>query len=124
MNIGYARVSTMDQRSRPYLRGIAEFERDLIGDRTSARRMAARRGIHLACPRSLPPSMQKGVRRLLDERKPSERLLTPLSSTPQPSVSSQLRRLKCIFCSVTSGYTLIPFRCYSNPLSSCSATRS
>jgi DNA invertase Pin-like site-specific DNA recombinase len=50
--------------------GTAEFERDLIGDRTSAgRKTARRRGIQLACLRKLTSEHAKLVRRLLDDRK-------------------------------------------------------
>ena len=48
--------------------GIAEFERDLIRERTSAGREAARRrGIHLGRPRKLNPEQAKLARRLIDE---------------------------------------------------------
>jgi DNA invertase Pin-like site-specific DNA recombinase len=48
--------------------GIAEFERDLIGDRTSAGRKAARRrGIQLACLRKFTSEHAKLACRLLDE---------------------------------------------------------
>ncbi len=50
--------------------GIAEFERDLIGDHTSAYcETARRRGIQLACLRKLTYEHAKLVRRLLDEKK-------------------------------------------------------
>jgi DNA invertase Pin-like site-specific DNA recombinase len=48
--------------------GIAEFERDLIRERTSAGRKAARRrGIHFGRPRKLNPEQTKLTRRLIDE---------------------------------------------------------
>jgi DNA invertase Pin-like site-specific DNA recombinase len=48
--------------------GIAEFERDLIRERTSAgREVARRRGIHLGRPRKLNPEQTKLARRLIDE---------------------------------------------------------
>jgi DNA invertase Pin-like site-specific DNA recombinase len=48
--------------------GIAEFERDLIRERTSAGREAARRrGIHFGRPRKLNPEQTKLARRLIDE---------------------------------------------------------
>jgi DNA invertase Pin-like site-specific DNA recombinase len=48
--------------------GIAEFERDLIRERTCAGREAARRrGIHLGRPRKLNPEQTKLARRLIDE---------------------------------------------------------
>ena len=48
--------------------GIAEFERNLIRERTSAGREAARRrGIHLGRPRKLNPEQTKLARRLIDE---------------------------------------------------------
>jgi DNA invertase Pin-like site-specific DNA recombinase len=50
--------------------GIAEFERDLIRERTSAGRQAARRrGIHLGRPRKLNPEQTNLVRRLINEGK-------------------------------------------------------
>ena len=50
--------------------GIADFERDLIGDRTSAGcETARRREIQLACLRKLTYEHAKLVRRLLNERK-------------------------------------------------------
>jgi DNA invertase Pin-like site-specific DNA recombinase len=48
--------------------GIAEFERDLIRERTSAGREAARRrGTHLGHPRKLSTDQTKLARRLIDE---------------------------------------------------------
>jgi Resolvase, N terminal domain len=48
--------------------GAAEFERDLIRERTSAGREAARRrGIHFGRPRKLNPEQTKLARRLIDE---------------------------------------------------------
>ena len=48
--------------------GIAEFERDLIRERTSAGREAARqRGTHLGRPRKLNSEQRKLARRLIDE---------------------------------------------------------
>ena len=48
--------------------GIAEFERDLIHERTSAGREAARRlGIHFGRPRKLNSEQTKLARRLIDE---------------------------------------------------------
>jgi len=48
--------------------GIAEFERDLIRERTSAGREAARRrGIHFGRPRKLNPEQTKLACRLIDE---------------------------------------------------------
>ena len=50
--------------------GIAEFERDLIRERTSAgREVARRRGIHFGRPRKLNPEQAKLARRLIDEGK-------------------------------------------------------
>jgi len=50
--------------------GIAEFERGLIRERTSAGREAARRlGIHLGRPRTLNPEQINSVRRLINEGK-------------------------------------------------------
>jgi len=50
--------------------GIAEFERDLIRERTSAgRETAGRRGIHFGRPRKLNPEQVKLARRLFDEGK-------------------------------------------------------
>jgi DNA invertase Pin-like site-specific DNA recombinase len=50
--------------------GIAEFERDLICERTTAGRLAAkRRGVRFGRPRSLNPEQEKLVERLLDEGK-------------------------------------------------------
>lgn len=49
---------------------IAEFERDLLRERTSAGREAARRrGIHLGRPRKLNPEQAKLVQRLISEGK-------------------------------------------------------
>lgn len=51
--------------------GIAEFERDLIRERTSAgREDARRRGIQFGRPRKLNPEQAKLARRLIDEGKP------------------------------------------------------
>ncbi len=51
--------------------GIAEFERDLIRERTGAGREAARkRGVHFGRPRKLNPEKEQLVRRLLAEGKP------------------------------------------------------
>jgi len=50
--------------------GIAEFERDLIRERTGAGREAARkRGVHFGRPRKLNTEQEELVRRLLDEGK-------------------------------------------------------
>jgi len=50
--------------------GIAEFDRDLIRERTSAGRQAARRrGIHFGRPRKLNPEQTNLVRRLMNEGK-------------------------------------------------------
>jgi DNA invertase Pin-like site-specific DNA recombinase len=50
--------------------GISEFERDLIRERTSAGRDAARRrGIHFGRPRKLNPEQAKLAQRLIDEGK-------------------------------------------------------
>ena len=50
--------------------GIAEFERDLIRERTGARRVAAqKRGVRFGRPRKLNPDQVKLAKRLLDEGK-------------------------------------------------------
>lgn len=50
--------------------GIAEFERDLIRERTSAGRVAAqKRGVQFGRPRKLNPDQAKLVKRLVDEGK-------------------------------------------------------
>ena len=49
--------------------GIAEFERDLIRERTAAGRDAARRGVRFGRPRKLTPQQAKLAKRLLDEGK-------------------------------------------------------
>ncbi len=50
--------------------GIAEFERDLIRERTGAGRDAAKkRGVQFGRPRKLNPEQMQLVRRLLDEGK-------------------------------------------------------
>ena len=50
--------------------GIAEFERDLIRERTGAGREAAKkRGVQFGRPRKLNPEQAQLVRRLLDEGK-------------------------------------------------------
>lgn len=50
--------------------GIAEFERDLIRERTGAGREAAKkRGVQFGRPRKLNPEQMQLVRRLLDEGK-------------------------------------------------------
>ena len=50
--------------------GIAEFERDLIRERTSAGRVAAqKRGVQFGRPRKLNPDQAKLAKRLLDEGK-------------------------------------------------------
>ena len=50
--------------------GIAEFERDLIRERTSAGRVAAqKRGVRFGRPRKLNPDQAELVKRLLDEGK-------------------------------------------------------
>lgn len=48
--------------------GIAEFERDLIRERTTAGRVAAKgRGVRFGRPRKLNPDQAKLAKRLLDE---------------------------------------------------------
>jgi DNA invertase Pin-like site-specific DNA recombinase len=55
--------------------GIAEFERDLIRERTGAGREAAkRRGVRFGRPRKLNSEQEQLVRRLLDEGKPVREL--------------------------------------------------
>lgn len=50
--------------------GIAEFERDLIRERTTAGRVAARdKGVRFGRPRKLTPQQAKLAKRLLDEGK-------------------------------------------------------
>lgn len=50
--------------------GIAEFERDLIRERTAAGRMAAKsKGVRFGRPRKLNPQQAKLAKRLLDEGK-------------------------------------------------------
>jgi DNA invertase Pin-like site-specific DNA recombinase len=50
--------------------GIAEFEKDLIRERTKAGRIAAkRRGVRFGRPRSLNPEQAKLAQRLIDEGK-------------------------------------------------------
>ena len=50
--------------------GIAEFECDLIPERTSAGQQAVRRrGIRFGSPRKLNPEQTNLVRRLINERK-------------------------------------------------------
>jgi DNA invertase Pin-like site-specific DNA recombinase len=50
--------------------GIAEFERDLIRERTGAGRVAAqKRGVRFGRPRKLNPDQAKLAKRLLDEGK-------------------------------------------------------
>jgi DNA invertase Pin-like site-specific DNA recombinase len=50
--------------------GIAEFERDLIRERTAAGRMAARsKGVRFGRPRKLNPQQERLAKRLLDEGK-------------------------------------------------------
>jgi len=76
-------------------------------DRTSAaaRRPDDGRFTWRVCE-SLTPSMQNWHVGSSTRENLSERLLTPLTSTPQPSIGSQRRRLKCIFCSVAPGYPI------------------
>lgn len=51
--------------------GIAEFERDLIRERTAAGRVVAKgRGVRFGRPRKLNAEQQKLIRRLLNEGKP------------------------------------------------------
>lgn len=51
--------------------GIAEFERELIRERTAAGREAARsRGVRFGRPRKLNPEQEQLARRLIDEGKP------------------------------------------------------
>jgi DNA invertase Pin-like site-specific DNA recombinase len=49
--------------------GIAEFERDLIRERSAGRQAARRRGIHFGRPRKLNPEQTHLVRRLINEGK-------------------------------------------------------
>jgi len=50
--------------------GIAEFERDLIRERTGTGREAAKkRGVQFGRPRKLNPEQEQLIRRLLDEGK-------------------------------------------------------
>ncbi len=51
--------------------GIAEFERELIRERTAAGREAARsRGVQFGRPRKLNPEQEQLARRLIAEGKP------------------------------------------------------
>jgi DNA invertase Pin-like site-specific DNA recombinase len=51
--------------------GVAEFERNLIRERTKAGRVAARkRGVHFGRPRKLNPEQAKLAQRLISEGKP------------------------------------------------------
>jgi DNA invertase Pin-like site-specific DNA recombinase len=62
--------------------GIAEFERDLIRERSSAGREAAkRRGIHFGRLRKLNPEQAKLARQLIDEGK-SVREIADTGVTP------------------------------------------
>lgn len=55
--------------------GIAEFERDLIRERTTAGRVAARqRGVHFGRPRKLNTTQEQLARRLLTEGKSAKEL--------------------------------------------------
>ena len=80
--------------------GIAEFERDLIRERTSAGREAARRrGTHFGRPRKLNSEQAKLAQRLIDEGQSVREIADTSTSTLQPSIGFHGRRLKCIFCS-------------------------
>ena len=58
--------------------GIAEFERDLIRERTGAGREAAKkRGVQFGRPRKLNPAQMQLVRRLLNEGKSVRELAKP-----------------------------------------------
>ena len=50
--------------------GIAEFERDLIRDRTKAGRDAAREEVRFGRPRKLNPEQAQLAQRLISEGKP------------------------------------------------------
>jgi DNA invertase Pin-like site-specific DNA recombinase len=77
--------------------GIAEFERDLIRERTSAGREAARRReAHFGRSRKLNTEQIKLARPLIDEGSLSERSPTPSTFTPQQYIGSPARRLKCV----------------------------
>ena len=83
--------------------GIAEFERDLIRERTSAGREAAkRRGTHSGVLESSTANklnwrVGSSTRDSLSGRSPK-----PSTSTPQQFIGCQARRVKCHFSSVVS----------------------
>jgi DNA invertase Pin-like site-specific DNA recombinase len=79
---------------RTIFAGIAEFERDLIRERTSAGREAVRRpGIHFGRPRKLNPEQTKLARRLIVEGQSVRKIADTFNSTSQLSIGSQGRRL-------------------------------
>jgi hypothetical protein len=81
--------------------GIAEFERGLIRERTSAGREAVRRrGIHFGRPRKLNPSRQNWRSGSSTRDSPSGRSPTLLTFTPQQFIAYPRRRLECSFCCV------------------------
>ena len=88
--------------------GIAEFERDLIRERTSAGREAAQAAGHSlrASSKAQPRTDKTGAPAHQARGDPSERSPTPSTSTPQPSIGSQRRRLNKLGC----GY-LVPTLC-------------
>jgi hypothetical protein len=66
--------------------GIAEFERDLIRERTKSGRDAARdRGVSFGRPRKLNPEQAKLAQRLISERE------NPSGKSPKPSMFMRLR---------------------------------
>jgi DNA invertase Pin-like site-specific DNA recombinase len=83
--------------------GIAEFERDLIRERTSAGREAARRrGIHfVGRPRKLNPEYTKLARRLIDEGQPVREVADTFNVHTRNNLSAiQDGGLSAVFCCV------------------------
>jgi DNA invertase Pin-like site-specific DNA recombinase len=81
--------------------GIAEFERDLIRERTGAGREAAKkRGVRFGRPRKLNSEQEQLVRRLLDEGKPVRELAKTFEVHIGRSTDCQQPLLKPVFCSV------------------------
>jgi DNA invertase Pin-like site-specific DNA recombinase len=63
--------------------GIAEFERDLIRERTKAGRDAARtRGVRFGCPQKLNPEQKLLAQRLIQERRAVREIATTFNVHP------------------------------------------